>query len=103
VCLEHCRSPLGILMRNWRPGYLGAVRMGSHHGAYCVGCCWGLMLVLLAVGMMHLGWMALLALVIFVEKVLTRGELASRVVGGLLIMAGLALLIQPALLLIPAG
>lgn len=103
VCLDHCRSPLSLLMHHWRPGSLGAVRMGIHHGAYCVGCCWGLMLVLLAVGMMHLGWMALLALVIFVEKVLTRGELASRVVGGLLILAGLALLTQPALPLAPMG
>src|SRR5918912_1221531 len=45
VCLRHCRSPLHFVLGGWREGITGALRMGAEHGAYCVGCCWGLMLV----------------------------------------------------------
>jgi predicted metal-binding membrane protein len=73
VCLRHCRSPLHFLMHDWREGRLGALRMGAEHGAYCVGCCWGLMLILFALGVMSLLWMAVVAAVIFAEKVLPFG------------------------------
>jgi predicted metal-binding membrane protein len=79
VCLRHCRSPLHFVLHGWREGRLGALRMGLEHGAYCVGCCWGLMLILFALGVMSLLWMAVVAALIFAEKVLPFGELLSRV------------------------
>lgn len=98
VCLRHCRSPLGFVMLHWREGVVGAVRMGVVHGAYCLGCCWALMVILLGVGVMNLAWMGLLTLLIFVEKVLPGGILAGRMVGGGLIALGLLALARPALL-----
>ena len=65
VCLRHCRSPLHFVLHGWRDGRAGAVRMGATHGLYCVGCCWGLMLALFALGVMSLFWMAVVAAVIF--------------------------------------
>jgi predicted metal-binding membrane protein len=79
VCLRHCRSPLHFVLHGWREGRLGALRMGLEHGAYCVGCCWGLMLILFALGVMSLLWMAVVAALIFAEKVLPFGERLSRV------------------------
>jgi predicted metal-binding membrane protein len=69
MCLRHCRSPLHFVLTGWRSGRVGAVRMGVEHGAYCVGCCWGLMVILFALGVMSLLWMGVVALVIFVQKV----------------------------------
>jgi predicted metal-binding membrane protein len=89
VCLHHCRSPLSIIMHGWRDGYVGALRMGFVHGAYCLGCCWGLMLVLFAVGLMNLLWMIILTVVIFVEKVLPYGPLVGKLTGVALILFGL--------------
>ena len=74
MCLRHCRSPLHFLLTGWRPGWTGALRMGGEHGAYCVGCCWGLMAILFALGVMSLLWMAIVASLIFAQKVLPRGE-----------------------------
>jgi predicted metal-binding membrane protein len=74
VCLHHCRSPLHFILGGWRPGRLGAFRMGVEHGGYCVGCCWGLMVVLFAVGVMSLFWMAIVAGVIFVQKLAPRAD-----------------------------
>jgi predicted metal-binding membrane protein len=79
VCLHHCRSPMHYVLGHWRHGRLGALRMGAEHGAYCVGCCWGLMLVLFALGVMSLTWMAMVAGLIFAQKVLPHGEALSRV------------------------
>jgi predicted metal-binding membrane protein len=68
-CLSHCRSPLGFLLRfGAYSGRLRDVRVGLYHGAYCVGCCWALFAVLIAVGVMNLAWMGGLAVVIFLEK-----------------------------------
>ena len=78
VCLKHCRSPLHFVLGGWRPGWAGALRMGAEHGAYCVGCCWGLMVVLFALGVMSLTWMLVVAALIFAQKVLPRGELLTR-------------------------
>jgi len=77
VCLRHCRSPLHFVLTGWRSGRLGAFRMGGEHGAYCVGCCWGLMLILFALGVMSLLWMAIVAALIFAQKVLPGGERLS--------------------------
>lgn len=95
VCLRHCRSPLGFLLHSWRDGYRGAFSMGFTHGAYCAGCCWGLMVVLFVVGLMNLGWMVLLAAVIFAEKVFRHGPLIARVAGLGLVLFGLATLAAP--------
>ena len=74
VCLRHCRSPLHYVLFGWRGGRVGALRMGLEHGMYCVGCCWGLMVILFALGVMSLLWMAAVGAVIFVQKVLPGAE-----------------------------
>jgi predicted metal-binding membrane protein len=89
VCLRHCRGPLHYVLGGWRSGRLGAVRMGAEHGAYCVGCCWGLMVVLFALGVMSLTWMAVVAGLIFAQKVLPRGELLTRVFAVALVGVGI--------------
>jgi len=81
VCLRHCRSPLDFILNGWRNGHGGAFCMGFVHGAYCTGCCWGLMVVLFAVGLMNMGWTLLLAAVIFAEKIFPGGPVISRLVG----------------------
>jgi len=70
LCLRHCRSPLHFVLSGWRTGRVGGFRMGVEHGSYCVGCCWGLMVILFAVGVMSLLWMAVIAAAIFAQKVL---------------------------------
>jgi predicted metal-binding membrane protein len=74
VCLCHCRSPLHYFLGGWRDGRFGALAMGLEHGAYCVGCCWGLMVILFALGVMSVVWMAAVAGIIFAEKVLPIGD-----------------------------
>ena len=78
VCLRHCRSPMHFVLGGWRDGWTGALRMGLEHGLYCVGCCWGLMLVLWAVGVMSITWMIAIAALIMLEKVTPVGEALSR-------------------------
>jgi predicted metal-binding membrane protein len=92
VCLEHCRSPVGFLTRHWRGGRLGALRMGVVHGAWCIGCCWALMLLLFVGGVMNLAWIALLALLVLVEKTLPGGTRYARLAGVLALLAGIAVL-----------
>ena len=70
VCLNKCRSPLGFLLGTWRGGVRGAFAMGSRHAAWCVGCCWALMAALFALGVMSILWMAVIAALITIEKVL---------------------------------
>jgi predicted metal-binding membrane protein len=88
ACLRHCRSPVGSLFHyaSFR-GPARDLRVGIHHGAYCVACCWGLMIVLIAVGAMNIAVMAALAVVILIEKVWKYGHAFSMVVGGALILA----------------
>jgi len=81
ACLDHCRSPIGFLMAHWHDGGFGAARMGLHHGIYCLGCCWMLMLLLFVLGVMNLPWVAALTVVVLVEKVLPKGEVLSRLLG----------------------
>ncbi|MGH6628768.1 MAG: DUF2182 domain-containing protein, partial [Burkholderiales bacterium] len=77
ACLSHCRSPASFLARHWRPRWSGAFRLGAWHGAYCVGCCWMLMLLLFVGGVMNLYWIIGLAILVFVEKVLPIGQRVS--------------------------
>lgn len=85
ACLDHCRSPMSFLMQNWREGISGAMMMGLHHGAYCLGCCWMLMLLLFALGVMNIPWVALLTILVLAEKTLPYGRIISRSLGVLLI------------------
>jgi predicted metal-binding membrane protein len=89
-CLAHCRSPLGLLLHygSYR-GKLRDLRAGAHHGAYCLGCCWGLMVILVAVGVMNLLAMVGLAAVVLIEKTWRWGPAAGRLAG----VAALALAI----------
>ena len=81
TCLHNCRSPLPFLLNHWRPGSLGALRMGAEHGGYCLGCCWALMALLFVAGIMNLLWIAILAALVLVEKVASAGHYLSRIVG----------------------
>jgi predicted metal-binding membrane protein len=93
VCLRHCRTPLDFML-HWRGGRRGGLQMGLHHGLFCLGCCWGLMLVLLTLGVMNLVWMALVAAVIFIEKVLPFGWATAKVVGIVLLGVGISLAVM---------
>jgi predicted metal-binding membrane protein len=86
-CLRMCQSPLGFLMSRWRAGATGAFRMGLEHGTYCVGCCWGLMLLLFVGGVMNLIVIAALTVFVAFEK-LTPFGLRGAQVSGVLLMAG---------------
>lgn len=97
ACLTHCQSPLGFIMQRWRAGRLGALRMGTRHAAYCIGCCWLFMLVLFVSGAMSLVWMAGISAAIFVEKVGWRPALVPRAIGGLLVLAGVLVLARAVL------
>lgn len=97
-CLRQCRSPMDFLMLRWRSdGLAGALRLGVEHGVYCLGCCWGLMAVLAAAGAMGLAWVTVIALVVFVEKLLPWGEAMARLVGVLLLGLGVAVALRPEL------
>jgi predicted metal-binding membrane protein len=91
LCLGHCRTPLHFFMEHWHDGVLGATLMGSHHGLYCVACCWGLMLALLALGMMSPVRMSLIALLIAIEKMAPRGEQIALGSGAVAILFGVAI------------
>jgi predicted metal-binding membrane protein len=95
TCLGHCRTPLGWVANHWRDGPVGAIRMGVEHGAWCVGCCWALMLVLFVVGVMSITWMLVVAAVIFAEKVLPVGERVAPTIAVALIAAGIWVAVAP--------
>ena len=98
ACLRHCRSPLALVAQHadqLRGGLAGPVWVGVKHGLYCLGCCWSLVLVLGLVGMMNLAWMALVAVVILLEKAAPRGVLISRLVGLSLLGAGILMAVWP--------
>ena len=88
ACLQACRSPIAFLTRHWRPGTSGAFRMGVVHGIYCLGCCWALMMLLFAGGVMNLWVILALTAWVIVEKTMPYGEQGARVMGALLIGAG---------------
>jgi predicted metal-binding membrane protein len=95
TCLRHCRSPFFFLMEHWKPGRAGALRVGMVHGAWCVGCCWALMAALFALGVMSIGWMAFIAALIAIEKLLPWRAIANRGIALLLLVLGLAVAITP--------
>ena len=95
ACLRRCRDPLTFLMTAWRPGRLGALRMGVAHGAWCVGCCWALMAALFALGVMSVGWMVFIAALIATEKLLPWKAVANRGIAVLLVILGVAVAFFP--------
>ena len=93
ICLTHCCAPAAFLSRHWRPNSPGALRLGAMHGAYCVGCCWMLMLLLFVGGVMNIVWIAALALLVLIEKALSGGRWIGRGAGIVLIVWGIATLL----------
>ena len=96
VCLDHCRSPAHFIARHWRSGASGAFRLGLHHGAFCLGCCWALMGLLFVGGVMNLLWIAGITIFVFLEKVLPVGVWANRFgwfAGFGLILSGIGVLV----------
>lgn len=91
VCLTHCRTPLQFFLSSWQPGIKGALRMGAKHGAFCVGCCWALMILMFFFGLMNLLWIAGLSLIMLTEKIIPRGDLFGKVIGLLFIIWGLSI------------
>lgn len=92
ACLSRCRTPLGFLVSEWRPGRAGALVMGLRHGLFCVGCCWTLMTLLFVGGVMNLAWVAVIAGFVLVEKLLPGGRVVSWTAGAALIAWGAAIL-----------
>lgn len=92
ACLTHCQGPLAFLTHHWKPGAWGALHMGLHHGAYCLGCCAGLMAILFFGGIMNLYWIIGVALLVLVEKVLPAGPRLTWYTGPLLIIWGVSFL-----------
>ena len=96
ACLQTCRSPISFLTQHWRPGIAGAFRMGVAHGLYCLGCCWALMLLLFAGGVMNLQVILALTVWVVIEKTTRYGEQGARIAGVVLIgVAGWMLLAGP--------
>jgi predicted metal-binding membrane protein len=89
ACLRRCRSPVDFLVTHWQAGRLGALRIGLEHGAYCVGCCWALMAVLVVAGAMGLVWVVAIAAAVAAEKLLPGGPWLGRVGGIALLVAGI--------------
>ena len=96
-CLESCRSPAAFIAARWRRGRAGAWRMGLEHGLFCLGCCWLLMLLLFAGGVMNLVWIAAITVFVLLEKLLPAGRYSGRLSGVLLIGSGLCSMLAPLL------
>lgn len=95
VCLRQCQSPMSFLVHHWRPGIRGAFRMGVDHGAYCLGCCWSLMVLLFVGGVMNLAVIAALTAFVGFEKLGPFGVRTAWASGALLIGAGVWMLLAP--------
>ena len=90
ACLDKCRSPMAFLMGHWKGS---ALRLGAEHGAFCVGCCWSLMLVMFAVGTGSVAWMLVLGIVMAAEKNLPWGRKLGAPLGVVLIAGAVAVLL----------
>jgi predicted metal-binding membrane protein len=94
ACLTLCRNPLAFFMAHWREGVGGALRMGLHHGAVCIGCCWALMGLMFLSGAMNLAWMAALGLVMLAEKTAPGAARLGQLAGIAMALAGAALIVS---------
>lgn len=101
ACLDKCRSPLSFITEHWQGSHerVQAFRLGVHHGLFCIGCCWSLMLLMFAVGVGNLGWMLALGALMAIEKNLPWGRRFSAPLGIALLCCGLALGLQAVLAL----
>ncbi len=98
ICLSKCRTPLQFILSSWHDGYGGAFRMGLEHGAYCLGCCWLLFVILFPLGVMNIAVMALVTALIYAEKALRIGRQISQLAGVGLIVYGVLVMFLPAAL-----
>ena len=98
ACLSKCRTPTQFVLTSWRDGIWGTFRMGLGHGAYCLGCCWLLFVILFPLGIMNVAAMAGVALLVLAEKTLPVGRRISQLVGVVLVAVGLAIVLLPGLL-----
>jgi predicted metal-binding membrane protein len=103
ACLRACRSPLGFLLGHWRAGRRGSLALGWSHAVYCLGCCWALMLVLVAAGAMGLPWVLLITAIVAAEKLLPGGEWIARAAGGALLLLGATVAVHPELATVLRG
>jgi predicted metal-binding membrane protein len=94
ACLVHCRSPAHFIVAHWRPGVLGALHMGLAHGAFCVGCCWFLMVLLFVGGVMNLYWIVAIAGLVLLEKTVPAGHWLAQATGVVLAVWGAWLLLS---------
>ena len=88
ACLKQCRSPFQFISGHWRTGTFGALRMGLSHGAFCLGCCWLIMLLLFVGGVMNIVWIAAITIFVLLEKVLPIGATGGKWMGAVMIVAG---------------
>jgi predicted metal-binding membrane protein len=98
VCLSKCREPLDFIVTAWRGGATSALEMGLLHGAYCLGCCWLLFVILFPLGIMNLGAMAAVTFIIFAEKTLPWPRFAPYATAGALVLYGALVITSPQLL-----
>jgi len=97
MCLRHCRSPMSFFLRYGRriERPLGASRMGATHGLFCIGCCWAMFVVLVAVGTMNIGWMLVVTALIATEKMFRHGARVATIAGVAFLILGTVLLASP--------
>ena len=88
ACLRYCRVPVGVLLTEWREGAWSAFRLGLRQGAYCTGCCWLLMALLFAFGVMNLIGIALLSVLVLLEKIVPQPRAFAMATGAILLVWG---------------
>ena len=94
-CLGYCESPASFFMRRWKGGFTGAIKMGTFHGLYCLGCCWPYFLLMIALGWMNLLFMGLFAAIILGEKIWSKGIWIARMAGiGFIVLGLVSALLQ---------
>jgi len=95
ACLSKCRTPFDFILGSWRDGYGGSFRMGLEHGAYCLGCCWLLFVILFPLGVMNVAAMAVITFLIFAEKSLPMGRQIGQLAAAALIVYGALVILVP--------
>ena len=97
ACLTSCGSPLNFLMTGWREGKWGAFTMGLKHGVQCAGCCWFLMLLLFVAGVMNVWWIAILTVLVLIEKIAPRGKgiMLGKLAGVFFVAWGVWVIVKP--------
>ena len=101
ACLKQCQHPIPFFFANWTAEPAGLFRLGLRQGLYCLGCCWAMMLLMFAMGVMNVIWMALLGVAMTIEKLDTTMRF-TRALGVVFLGAGAALTGQALIALWPA-